>query len=90
MRAYLVTSEPSACSIRRFLLADVRADLLQFESHGRYRITASPEVFAREILSLPQSRALAMALLPFRKPITGATGCLDGIAMHMCTWSGIR
>src|SRR5437870_4865751 len=31
-----------------------------------------------------------MALFPFRNPITEATGCLGGIAIHMCTWSGIR
>src|SRR5579859_6060069 len=31
-----------------------------------------------------------MALFPFRNPITEATGCLGGIAMHICTWSGIR
>ena len=33
---------------------------------------------------------MAMALFPFRNPITDATGCFGGIAMHMCTWSGIR
>ena len=33
---------------------------------------------------------MAMALFPFRNPITDATGCLGGIAIHICTWSGIR
>src|SRR5262249_38608374 len=33
---------------------------------------------------------MAIALLPFKKPITEATGCFGGIAMHMCTWSGIK
>ena len=40
--------------------------------------------------SFPHKRAIAIALFPFRNPITNATGCLGGIAMHMCTWSGIR
>src|SRR5437016_12505958 len=40
--------------------------------------------------SLPHKRAIAMALFPFRKPITEATGYFGGIAMHMCTWSGSR
>src|SRR5260221_9816127 len=46
----------------------------------------SPEKFR----SLPHSRAMAIALFPFRNPITEDTGCLGGIAIHMCTWSGIR
>ena len=83
----MVDSELSACSIRRVLLADVTADLFQFEPDGGYRRTAGPEVFAGEVSFLPQSRAIAMALLPFRNPITDATGCLGGIAIHMCTWS---
>src|SRR5205823_1424191 len=40
--------------------------------------------------SLPHKRAIAMALFPFRNPITEATGYFGGIAMHMCTWSGNR
>src|SRR5207253_10245214 len=40
--------------------------------------------------SLPHKRAIAMALFPFRNPITEATGYFRGIAMHMCTWSGSR
>jgi hypothetical protein len=34
LRALLVSSELSACSIRGFLLADVIADLFQFEPDG--------------------------------------------------------
>ena len=34
--------------------------------------------------------AMAMALLPFRKPMTEATAYLGGISMHMWTWSGQR
>ena len=45
----MVDSELSACSIRRVLLADVTADLFQFEPDGGYRITAGPEVFAGEV-----------------------------------------
>src|SRR5215469_17505795 len=42
----------------------------------------SPEKF----LSFPHIRAMAMALFPLRNPITEATGCFGGMAMHMCTW----
>ena len=80
----------SGCSIRRILLADVLADLLQFEADGGDGIAPGPEMFAREIPLLSPSRAIAMALFPLRNPITEATECLGGIAMHMCTWSGMR
>ena len=40
----------TACSIRFLLLADVLADLLQFEPHGRDRVPAGPEVLTREVL----------------------------------------
>src|SRR5229473_3304345 len=40
--------------------------------------------------SLPHKLAIAMALFPFRNPITEATGYFRGIAMHMFTWSGSR
>jgi len=33
--------------------------------------------------SLPHIRAMAIALLPFKNPITEATGGLGGMAMHM-------
>src|SRR5215470_8140504 len=33
--------------------------------------------------SLPHSRAIEMALFPFRNPITEATGYFGGIAMHI-------
>src|SRR6476620_10360922 len=83
--------ETSFGSIRFLLVADVLADLVQFESDGRDRIPTGPEVLAREVL-LPaaQSRATAIALFPFRNPMTEATGYFGGIAMHICTWSGIR
>ncbi len=43
-----------------------------------------------KFLSLPHSRAMAMALFPLKSSMTEATGCLGGIAMHMCTRSSIR
>jgi hypothetical protein len=48
MRALLVSSELPG-TIRGILLADVCADLLQFEPDGRYSVTASPEMLAREV-----------------------------------------
>src|SRR5215469_14216117 len=33
---------------------------------------------------------MAIALFPFRKPITEATGCFGGMVIQMCTWSGMR
>jgi hypothetical protein len=48
MRALLVGSE-LAGTIRGILLADGGADLLQLGPDGRYRVTASPEMLAREV-----------------------------------------
>src|SRR5437667_9104270 len=79
-----------SCSIRFLLVADVSADLFQFEAHGGNRIAASPEMFAREVALFARESGPAMALFPFRNPMTEATGYLGGIAMHICTWSGIR
>ena len=39
----------------------------------------SPEKF----LSFPESRAMTIALFPFRNPITEAIGCLGGIAWYL-------
>src|SRR5260370_38006940 len=47
-------------------------------------------MLAQEVALLALRRAMAIALFPFRNPITDATGCLGGIAMHMWTWSGMR
>ena len=68
MRALLVDSELSAYSIRRFLLADVGADLPQFEPDGRYRITAGPEVLACEVSFLTTQAGDCDGALPFQKP----------------------
>src|SRR5947199_7632712 len=94
-RAFVNGLELSVCSIRGFLLADVLADLLQFKADRGDSVTAGPEPRAQrcspvKFRSLPHSRAIAIALFPFKNPITEATGCLGGIAMHICTWSGIR
>ena len=66
----------------RPLVRGVLADLLQFEPYGGYGITASPEVLAGEVALLPHSRAMAIALFPFRNPMTEAAACLGGITMH--------
>jgi hypothetical protein len=50
LRALLAHSELSGCSIRRILLADVCADLLQFEPDVRYCVTSGPEMLTREVL----------------------------------------
>ena len=72
---------------RSILLADVFADLLQFESDRGDGIAPGPRsVRPRNSVPLPHSRAIAMALFPLRYPINEANGCFGGIAMHMCTW----
>jgi hypothetical protein len=64
LRALTVTSELSACSIRRFLLANVGANLLQFEPDGGYGIPAGQKCSPEKFRSLPYKRAMAMALFP--------------------------
>ena len=68
MRASLVSLELPACSIRRILLADVCADLLQFKPDGRYRVTAGPEMLAREVSFLTAHPGDRDGALPFQKP----------------------
>src|SRR5258705_8323042 len=80
--------EAAAVTIRGLLFADVFADLLQLKAHCGHRVSTGPEVLAREIPLFATQAAIAMALFPFRNPITEATGYFGGIAMHMCTWSG--
>jgi len=46
---YWLIQKLSDCSIRRFLLADVCADLFQFEPDGGHRVTAGPEMLARKV-----------------------------------------
>jgi len=66
--------------------------LLQLETNRGHRVAASPEMFTREVSLLSAQSGKSNGALPFhfRNPITAATGCLGGIAMHICTWSGIR
>ena len=62
MRALLVDSELPG-TIRGILLADVCADLLQFEPDGRYSVAAGPEMLAREVsLFTEQARDCDRAL----------------------------
>jgi hypothetical protein len=71
------SSEWPAVAIRAILLADILADLLQFEPHSRYRVTSSPEVLACEIALLAAQASIAIALFPLRNPITEATTTPD-------------
>ena len=82
--------EASAVTIRCLLLADVFADLLQLEAQGGHGVPTAQKCSPVKFRSLPHKLAIAMALFPFRNPITEATGYFGGIAMHMCTWSGSR
>ncbi len=84
-------SELSAVAIRAVLLADVLANLLQCKPDRRNSIAPGPEMLARRN-SVPRrtAGAIAIALFPLRNPITEATGCFGGMAMHMCMWSGVR
>ena len=81
-----VTSELPTCSIRSILLADVVADLLQFEADSGYGVAASPEMLAAcEVSFLAVQPGECDGALSFKKPITDATGRLGGIAIHICT-----
>src|SRR4030095_3121149 len=55
-------------SARRILLADVCANLLQFEPDGRNRVTAGPEMLAREVALLATQPGDSDCALPFQKP----------------------
>ena len=66
MRAFLVGSELSG-TIRGVLLADVCAALLQFEPDGRYSVTASPEMLAREVSLFTGQAGDSDGTLPFQK-----------------------
>jgi hypothetical protein len=77
-------------SIRFLLLADVLADWVQFESDGRDRVATGPERLAREVLLAATQSSHGNRALPFRNPMTEATGYFGGIAMDICTWSGFR
>src|SRR6516225_9574163 len=80
----------TSCSIRFLLVADVLANLLQFEPDGRNRVSAGPEVLTREVPLPAAQPSHGNRTLPLQEPITEATGYFGGIAMHICTWSGLR
>jgi hypothetical protein len=65
-------SELSACSIRHILLADVVADLLQFEPDGGYGVTASPEMLAGEVSFLAVHSSNRDGALAFQEPDHGS------------------
>jgi hypothetical protein len=90
VRALWGGSELSGCSILRLLLADVLTDLFQFEPDGRYCVTPSLEVLARKVAFLAAQASDGDSTLPFQKPDHRCHRVLWGMAMHICTWSGIR
>src|SRR5258707_2273305 len=71
-------SELSACSIRCILLADVRANLLQFKPDGRYGVTAGPEMLAREVALLAAQPGDGDCTLSFQKPDHGCNRMFRG------------
>jgi hypothetical protein len=64
----LVGSELGACSIRYILVADVLADLVEFESDSRYRVAARPEMLAYEVPLLSAQPGDGNRALAFQKP----------------------
>jgi hypothetical protein len=66
MRALLAGSELSG-TIRGVLLADVCADLLQFEPDGRYSLAAGPEMLAGETSLFTGQAGDREGTLPFQK-----------------------
>src|SRR5215469_14153652 len=55
-------------SIRFLLVADVLADLVQFESDGGDRVATGPEVLAREILFAATQSSHGDRALPLQEP----------------------
>src|ERR1700738_5248536 len=85
----------SADTIIKSLVGDYRREYLFTLGQSLEAFRHYQELIAacdREIAQYLEgyNRAIAIALFPFRNPITEATGCLGGMAMHMCAWSGIR
>src|SRR5262249_16858869 len=60
------SEHPPTVRVLIFLLADVGADLLQFEPHGGHRVASRPEGLAREVAllaaKLPRNRNGTLAL----------------------------
>jgi hypothetical protein len=63
--------ELSVFAIRGILLADVGADLLQFEPDGRYGVTAGSEVFTREVSFFTGQARHCDGTFAFQKPDHG-------------------
>ena len=65
-------------AIRGLLFADVFAHLLQLKAHCGHCVSTGPKKRSPvKFRSLPHKRAIAMALFPFRNPITEATGYFE-------------
>src|SRR5206468_2370756 len=79
-------SELSVLSIRGLLLADVLADLLQFEADRGDSVTAGPDMFAREIPLLAAQPGNGDCTFPLQKSDHGSYRVLGGnrdAHMHM-------
>jgi hypothetical protein len=78
-------SKLSAASIRFFLFADVRANLLQLETDSGHRVSTSPEMLAREVSLFAAQSGYSDGAVPFQKPDHRGNRVLGGIAMHIWT-----
>src|SRR6516225_12263820 len=58
----------TSCSIRFLLVADVLANLLQFEPDGRNRVSAGPEVLTREVPLPAAQPSHGNRTLPLQEP----------------------
>ena len=77
-RAFVNNSELPACSIRVVLLADVLAELLQFEPNRGHSITTGPEMLAREVPFLPAQAGYRDGTFPLQKTNHGGHRVLRG------------
>src|SRR6516165_4600525 len=58
----------TSCSIRFLLVADVLANLLQFEPDRRNRVSTSPQMLAREVLLAAAQSSHGNRTLPLQEP----------------------
>src|SRR6516225_6108271 len=58
----------TSCSIRFLLVADVLANVLQFEPDGRNRVSTGPEVLAREVPLPTAQSSHSNRTLPLQEP----------------------
>ena len=77
--------------ISTLLCADIAVHFIELKTDGRDRISARPEILAREVafpaLKLAGNRNRALAP---EKPTTKVTACLGGMTMHIRMRSDIR